>query len=466
MTRGRTLKGRGRERAGSVRLAARQLLSGDDQGDPIRIDGSAIGANGDRWIEPFLRANAAHLDRLELTREVGTRDGVHVNLKPAGRIGAVPLLSPSTRRVVAGLLVRPRFRWASLGAVFESTGFGVEPALGGAPLVPGSAREVPPWLIAGPVLGRLESLLLHKKRAFVERQEQRVSPRGRIEWEKWAREDVARGAWARLPCVFSEPDDDPELLANLRWTLGRLSDSLAPLAAERVARRLLDRIQGVLAAVGPGAGRRPILGPLLQESAWLLEAREAMGWVAEERGLGGSRELDGLCWDLSVDQVWEAWVDSFVAHLAPRLGLAHVPRGATRHILHWQCGRRSMGALVPDVVLRGNDRVVWLDAKYKAHHALLASRGWQGLGEEVRVAHRADLHQALAYSTLADVSRVDTVLAYPELASERRNGDVSIATLASGRRRVRLILVGLPFGFRSPEARETRLAEWRELLIA
>ncbi|MFH0900964.1 MAG: hypothetical protein V2A73_10075 [Pseudomonadota bacterium] len=61
-----------------------------------------------------------------------------------------------------------------------------------------------------------------------------------------------------------------------------------------------------------------------------------------------------------------------------------------------------MGALVPDVELRGGERVVWVDAKYKAHLELLARRGRSGLSDEIRAEHRAGLHQALAYASLAD----------------------------------------------------------------
>ena len=122
-----------------------------------------------------------------------------------------------------------------------------------------------------------------------------------------------------------------------------------------------------------------------------------------------------------------------------------------------------MGALIPDTGLRGPERVIWVDAKYKAHLSLLSQYGWRGLKEAVRDAHRADLHQALAYAALTDAARVDTVLAYPELG----NGhcpSMAIATLASGRRRVRLVLAGLPFGFRSPSQRDLVLRRWRRLL--
>jgi 5-methylcytosine-specific restriction endonuclease McrBC regulatory subunit McrC len=109
--------------------------------------------------------------------------------------------------------------------------------------------------------------------------------------------------------------------------------------------------------------------------------------------------------------------------------------------------------------------LIWVDAKYKAHLQLLAHRGWAGLEAQTQDAHRADLHQALAYAALDEVERVDSVLAYPELSSGER-ARPAIATVASGRRRVRLLLLGLPFGFSSPSHRESTLATWREALAA
>jgi len=121
--------------------------------------------------------------------------------------------------------------------------------------------------------------------------------------------------------------------------------------------------------------------------------------------------------------------------------------------------------LIPDSGLRGAGRIVWVDAKYKAHLHLLAHRGWSGLEEHIRDAHRADLHQALAYAALGEVERADSVLVYPNLSPEEPARS-AIATVASGRRRVRLLLLGLPFGFHSPAHRESTFAEWRDLLAA
>ncbi|HYW85081.1 MAG TPA: hypothetical protein VFB30_17600, partial [Spirochaetia bacterium] len=119
--------------------------------------------------------------------------------------------------------------------------------------------------------------------------------------------------------------------------------------------------------------------------------------------------------------------------------------------------------LAPDVELRSAERVVWIDAKYKPHLQLLAHRGWSGVSEEIRREHRADLHQALAYASLADVAQVDTLPLYRSIGSEPRLD--TVATVTSGRRRVRLVLASVPFGYRSPEHEEADLAAFRELLV-
>ena len=120
--------------------AASSRGSTTDHGNPLEVRAHAIGSSGERWVEPFLQANAPSMQRLRLQADICADSEVYVRLTPGARIGAVPLVGPATRRVVAGILVEPRFRW---------------PALGGSPLVPGSARDVPPWILAGPVIQRV-----------------------------------------------------------------------------------------------------------------------------------------------------------------------------------------------------------------------------------------------------------------------------------------------------------------------
>jgi hypothetical protein len=252
-------------------------------------------------------------------------------------------------------------------------------------------------------------------------------------------------------------------MAAVRWTLGKLDEELAVYQEATAARLLRARISDLRTDVEPGLVRRPSSEFRASTQAWVAEATQAMGWVAEQRGLGGARVLDGMSWDLPIDVVWEAWVQRFVSSLGPRCGLVPLRQGDTTRRLNWSTSTSSMGMLIPDGGLRGPDRMVWVDAKYKAHLQLLAHRGWTGLTEGIQDAHRADLHQALAYASLDEVPYVDSLLVYPQLSSHEV-ARPAVATVASGRRRVRLMLVGLPFGFASPEHRERTLNAWRDML--
>jgi hypothetical protein len=460
---------KGRARAGGLLFAvppAKRLLKTKDHGSPISIYRKDIGSTRDNWVEPFLVANKLAFKRLALRPEVTVSPEPCVHLYPGDCIGALPLLNPSSRRVAAGLLVEPRFQWLSLGAVFNAIGFSVEPALGGAPLVPGSAREVPPWLLAGPVIERIAAMLKHRKRGFVERKEDRLSPRGRIDWNQWTSSNLPTAKWSTFPCQYTEPDDDPELMAAVRWTIRRLEDELSTVSWTLPARHLLRRATEIHVALGQGPIKRPPVNwSLPGSSEWVTAATEAMGWVAEERGLGGARSLDGLAWDLSIEQVWEAWVSKFSSALAGQLGMVASPFQGARRPIKWMGNVQSMGTLIPDVELRGLDRAIWIDAKYKAHMELLSRKGWQGLTDFVREEHRADLHQALAYASLADAPRVDTLLVYPQIMESQRPIH-AIASVTSGRRRVRMILATLPFGFRNANQQDGYLRSFREMLAA
>ena len=131
------------------------------------------------------------------------------------------------------------------------------------------------------------------------------------------------------------------------------------------------RADELLLAIGPGTALRPAVQPAVPAaSEWLRDAVEAMAWVAEERGLGGARSLDGLAWDLSIDSVWEAWIAAFAGGLRGRLGMTASPFAGARRALRWVGPVQSMGSLAPDVELRSAERVVWIDAKYKTPPAV------------------------------------------------------------------------------------------------
>ena len=152
------------------------------------------------FADAFLKLNQKALAALDVTPETAAdASGFTLRLRPGGRTGAVPLRSGQTGHVAGGIVVQPRFGWAGVGRVLQETGWPAFPEFHQLPMVPGSGREVPPWVLAGPVLVRLEALLKQMRRGYQEREEMLAKPRGRILWHRYIDESLARGHWSSCP---------------------------------------------------------------------------------------------------------------------------------------------------------------------------------------------------------------------------------------------------------------------------
>src|SRR5262249_42388229 len=309
--------------------------------------------------------------------------------------------------------IEPRFGWAGVGRVLVATGWAGAPEILDFPLVPGSGREVLPWVLAGPVLHRLAELLRALRRAYHPEERVLQKPRGQIVWNRYVSESLARGRWADLPCRFPDLSVDPLLRRMVRWALQRVRQDLLvvggtdPIARllVLVADKLLEQLHGVL-PVTPLRSQldRLLLGDRLTNASLHL-GLEALGWIVDERGLGGGREMDGLAWATPLDELWERYVEAAIRKEASlKGGIVRVGRARETIVpLNWSDPtHRSMGHLLPDIVVHYRARVDVVDAKYKAHLAELDEQGWRAFTEDARETHRADVHQILAYASLFD----------------------------------------------------------------
>ena len=446
------------------------LLQGVDCGAPIVVDPKPYIAAGGRdpgwgpYLDGFLNRNRQGLEALGVqSRIVAGREGVRLELHPGLRAGAIPLHSAVSGQVTGGVVISPRFGWPGVGRMLSATGWGSGPDFLNLPLVPGSGREVPPWVLAGPVLRRLADLLQNLRPGYRERCEVRSHPRGQIQWKTYLTQQFPKGRWHHLPCLFSELDIDSRLRQAVRWTLERIRGDLGTSGgADPVALSLIAQVVQLLEKVMDVPSRRPQRGELDRDlsggplaSAALREGLRAMGWIVDERGLGGGRTSDGLAWTLQLEILWERYVERYVRDAAARTGgRVRVGRmGETTIPLAWNdAGHRALGHLVPDFIIHRPDRIEIVDAKYKSHFMDLDVTRWVALAEEVQASMRADIHQVLAYAAATGQSRqVIATLVYPvthrlftELMMEKRTE--SVAVIPMGLTELVLRVRALPFG--------------------
>jgi hypothetical protein len=437
-----------------------------DQGAERRIPPETFGALGrDRsWnaiADNFFQVNRPQLESLAIAASLkATSSGIEMALQPGGIVGAVPLRAPDTHKVAGGIVVRPRFGWAGIGQLLQAIGWTAAPQLLNYPLVPSSAREIPPWVLAGPMIHRFSALLKRLTRGFRVHEEVRQMPRGQIVWQQYLAQQMARGMFHQLPCRFPELGPDQILRAYLRWAIERVRTSLAAYAqVDVIALHLLvitGRLLQELKDISPKIPTHKALAQLSRGTdispAILREGLEALGWMIDERGLAGSSEMDGLSWRLPMHELFERWIESLIRRWAREFGglVTSARMGDARFPLHWERpGTGSLTDLAPDIVVQSGETVFIFDAKYKSHFEELDDLRWRELGESLKSEHRHDLHQVLAYASLFDTHRVVALLVYPMFlktweALAPRGQSIIRASLPSRSRQVEVGLIGVP----------------------
>ena len=414
----------------------------------------------------FETANPQLADADIVVEYVATSGEVALRLRPGQLVGAVPLFSPVSRKVAGGVIIQPRFGWTGIGSILSATGWHARPRLLKLPMVPGSAKEIPPWVLAGPIVERFRMLLREMRRGFELKEVLLSQPRGQIVWSRYVREQLPSGSLHKLPCRFSDLGDDMVLRSFIRWSLESVIQSLTSASTtDLLCRRVLDGASQLHQTLRDVPARFPtpsavamfqLNSPLATPA--LQEAIEAISWVAEERGLAGSSQPDGLSWSMSMPELFERWVEHLIREWAANFG-GIVTTGrdlSTSTPILWRTpGAHSLTSLVPDFVVRAGNHAWVFDAKYKSHFEELDDARWSELADEIRAEHRHDVHQVLAYASLLNCRSITSVLVYPTRSPAgptREMSKGSIATIPAGGCDLRLALLPTSIGNRSTAA--------------
>lgn len=436
--------------------------------DWLGSEGKDPTLSAERRAESLLTANRGMLREFRVEARVARRSrqpGLMVSTST--RIGALPLLSPVSGRVDFGLVIEPRFQWSSVGEMLAGMGFRIVPDLLPLPDLPQSERRVPPWVLSSIVLERMERLLRSMQRRFVVVDESSKAPRGAVLWDSYTTSRFPHGWALDVPCRFPDLRDDEEVRSAVNWVIRRHREALqGQTAAGIVVHQLLVKCDELLTRLRGSVPRMPT--PRFREKLQrqtistrvFREGLQAIDWTAEERGLAGLSDLAGLSWRMDMEVFFEAWVEAIADRAARRTGARLISGrlGQTKVPLDWvPPSLGSQRSLVPDIVLHRDDVVMVIDAKYKRHAAEIEQHGWLAVDSDIREQHRADVLQALAYSTLFDAPRVVACLAYPASVQtwkslSERERVYSRARVRTGGRQVELALMAVPLSGKAEEA--------------
>lgn len=376
-------------------------------------------------------------------------------------MGAFALISPLSGKSDISVVVRPRFGWAGVGASLGIGGFKVVPEVLPLALLPKTEREIPPWVLSAAILPRLRALIQTLSRRFEMVDDVRATPCGTVNWTTYATKMVPAAKLLSVPCCHPDLVSNRELRAAIHFTLRK---QLCSLETQRDAGGVVFELMQVclelLHAVDDVVPRAPsqrqletwVRTPLA--AAPFVEGLNAIRWTTDETGLGGVTDWRGLPWTMSMEQFYEAWIETVFGRFTRRFG-GHLKVGRRRETITpiaWE--RAYLGSqkfLLPDLMIEQDERVIYVDAKYKDHWDELRQYRWMQLDDEIRERHREDLLQVLAYSTLSDAKAITACLIYPcSLAtwdSQKNRGRLSHrGAIYAGKRKIEVVLIAVPMG--------------------
>ena len=410
----------------------------------------------------FIQQNGQTLAQFGLEARVDF-DGhrVFIVFQAGSQIGAFPLVSPVSGKAEVTLIVRPRFGWSGLGRTLGASGFKVIPQILSLPLLPKTKREIPDWVLSVTILPRLKALLNQLARRFEIVETVRTAPHGHVDWGTYVTEKLPSMKFLDVPCRYPDLRNNRELYSAIHYVLRK---QLASLESQRHTGMIVVELMKIcMSLMRLVQGVSPMRPTRKQLDSWFrvplsskafFDGLNAITWSTEETGLGGLTDWRGLPWTMSMDQFFEAWVETVFQSFTRRYGglLRVGRRHETITPIAWE--RPFLGSqkyLLPDLVIEQEDRTIFVDAKYKDHWETLQHQRWSTLESELRERHRDDLLQVLAYSTLSDNKATTVCLAYPcnvdTWASLKERGMVSNrAAIYAGKRKIELAMIALPMG--------------------
>jgi len=437
----------------TVRIDARNFVTG-----PTPKDIHALAA---RLGEQLIQQNRGLLQDFGVDSSLhfdGSR--VDIVLTSSNQVGAIPLVSPTTGKVDYGLVVVPRFGWDGIGPVMARTGMRVTPSLLPLPLLPRSARSIPPWVLSTVILSRIQALLAQLDRRFEMVEAATQTPKGTVNWGSYLSDRMSRADFLHVPCRFPDLLDNLELKSAIRYTLQKQKAGLESQArhSEIVAtlldfcHHLLEQVRGV-PVQEPSPRRLQFWNRTVVRGDAFRKGLQAIEWTVEDRGLAGQSELQGIPWRMSMDSFFEAYVEMLVERLSHGIGgILRVGRKReTLTPLNWDPPfAGSQKYLLPDVVLEREGETLLIDAKYKRHWEEMRTGSWSSLEEEIREHHRQDLLQVLAYSTTIPTNKVTLMLLYPckkgtWQSMQARHRTRYKGSLTAGERLITVYLSAVPF---------------------
>lgn len=303
-------------------------------------------------------------------------------------------------------------------------------------------------------------------RKFQMTDKQQSIPKGQVNWVAYATKSLPKANYLDFECRYPSLQENSKIKSYIKFTLLSQRNSLETQRDQGIyVLQLVDFCKKLESELIGTISQKPDANDLILGSDAIPHANdfdkgiEAIVWSTENAGLAGLGDLNGLPWSLSMEKLFESYIESVFQKLTQQFG-GSIKSGRKHETLipiQWDppfIG--SQNSLIPDIIIERDGEEIIIDAKYKNHWEELTVNRWYNLSDEIKKHHRNDILQLLAYSSVSGKSKISCCLIYPckraTYEKLKKTGRLfNSAQISHDHRKISFHLTAIPFNITDDE---------------
>lgn len=360
-------------------------------------------------LQKFIAYNRASFDYLDVTPSVsGTDQKSSIVFRTSRFIGTVPLRAPDTGKQIGDFVVSPRFigrdRFADYIEILDLLGNEISPeTVDSIPLASGRNFRPPFYLEAAKFIRSLERIVQRPWKKFDTVEAMSHVPAGQINWTRYVQHEYKPERRLNFPIRKNVLSELHREFAQLRYVFDICRRELSSMSTpQKVRASFRERIFFLENRL---YFHKPIATELIALRA--NDNPDLCACKLQANRILKREAAASTAWRVDFNDVFEKFVQHVFRELARSIGgrLSVNPRilARTQNYYAWE-----LRHLEPDAILRADDFVAFVDAKYKSH---LFNKF--ETSQLLREDFRHDLHQVLAYSSFAQSGNRVAIICYP-----------------------------------------------------
>lgn len=360
-------------------------------------------------LQKLIDYNASGFNFIGVTPFIlGSDQSASLAFRSSEFIGAIPLRAPDTGKQIGDFVILPRFigsdKFENYIEILNLLGKEISPVFKESiPLASGSNFRPPLYLEAVKFINAIEHLVKTHWTKFNNIEKFVNHPAGEVNWNKYIAHEYKVENRLKFPTRKNILSEFHKEYSEIRYVFDicklELQSSNTPFSIRSKFRERLSFLEEKLYMHKPLPTTNIILESA--DSLFVKNCKELANKILN------FKLVESTAWKVDFSDVFEKLVQYIFKETAKETGGRLIPnvKFRSKSALHFSW---ELKHIEPDAVYQKNDTVVFIDAKYKSNLYNKFSKS-----ENLKIDHRHDLHQILAYSSFSKSDSKFGILCYP-----------------------------------------------------